>query len=368
MSQRNVSGVAAIIASPDASRGGLFGLSAASLHRVALVFPALCALAYPSLLSLLSAGLVLVHGPDQRNGPIVLVSVIGALTLALAVMLVSFVFGLALGSPHIARPEDFRARCVALLAFATPSLYVGFNNVAGVLNARSAVPVAWLIFWTLMAMIVLVGSKSSSAVSATSPVGHRRLAVAHGVSALAILLLFVGPHVTNHLAGFWNGSVHIEIMNAVRRVYRDDIVQPLLFTLIGFQILTGTVLVGRRMRMPSDFFGTVQTMCGAYIGVYILAHVTAVFAARYAGIDTNWTWLTTPHDSMLVSLSNLRLISHYWVGPIAVVAHVACGLRAILLQHNVSTATGNRLALALITLAVVAASLIMAALVNVHIA
>ena len=368
MSQRNVPGVSALIASPDACRGGLLGLSAASRHRLLLAIPALCALVYPSLLSFLSSGLVLVHGSASPDGAIVWISVIASLTLALAVMLVGFAFGRALGSLHIGSPEGCRARSIAHLVFATPSLYVGFNNVAGVLNARSAVPVAWLIFWTLMAMIVLVGSKSSSAVSATSPVGHRRLAVAHGVSALAILLLFVGPHVTNHLAGFWNGSVHIEIMNAVRRVYRDDIVQPLLFTLIGFQILTGTVLVGRRMRMPSDFFGTVQTMCGAYIGVYILAHVTAVFAARYAGIDTNWTWLTTPHDSMLVSLSNLRLISHYWVGPIAVVAHVACGLRAILLQHNVSTATGNRLALALITLAVVAASLIMAALVNVHIA
>ena len=368
MSQRNVPGVSAIIASPDACRGGLLALSAASLHRLLLVIPALSALAYPSMLSFLSSGLVLVHGSASPDGAIVWVSVIASLTLALAVMLVSFVFGRALGSPHVGSPEGRRARGIAHLVFATPSLYVGFNNVAGVMHAPSAVPVAWLIFWTLMAMIALLGSRSSSAASVISPVGHRRLAVAHGVSALAILLLFVGPHVTNHLAGFWNGSVHIEIMNAVRRVYRDDIVQPLLFTLIGFQILTGTVLVGRRMRMPSDFFGTVQTMCGAYIGVYILAHVTAVFAARYAGIDTNWTWLTTPHDSMLVSLSNLRLISHYWVGPIAVVAHVACGLRAILLQHNVSTATGNRLALALITLAVVAASLIMAALVNVHIA
>jgi hypothetical protein len=368
VSQRSVSGVSAIIASPDARRGGLLVLSAASRHRVALVIPALCALAYPSLLSFLSACLVLAHGSDRPNGPIVLVSVIGALTLALAVMLISFGFGRALGSAQVARPEDFRARCVALLAFATPSLYVGFNNVAGVLNARSAVPVAWLIFWTLMAIIVLVSSRSSSTASAISPVEHRRLAIAHGVSALAILLLFVAPHITNHLAGFWNGSVHIEIMNAVRRVYRDDIVQPLLLTLIGFQILTGTVLVGRRMRMPSDFFGTVQTICGVYVGVYILAHVTAVFAARYAGTDTNWTWLTTPHDSMLVSLSNLRLISHYWVGPIAIVAHVACGLRAVLLQHNVATEAANRLALALIALAVVASSLIMAALLNVHIA
>jgi len=368
VSQRNVPGVSAIIASPDACRGGLLGLSAASLHRLLLVIPALCALAYPSLLSWLSAGLVLVHGSDSPNGPIVWVGVIGSLTLAAAIMVVSFVFGLTLGSPHVGRPADYRARCVALLAFATPSLYVGFNNVAGVLDARPAVPVAWLIFWTLMAMIVLLGSRSSSAASAISPVGHRRLAVAHGVSALAILLLFVGPHIGNHLAGFWNGPVHIEMMNAVRRVYRDDIVQPVLLTLIGFQILTGTVLVRRRMRMPSDFLGTIQTMSGVYVGVYFLAHVTAVFAARYAGADTNWNWLTRPHDSMLVSLSNLRLIAHYWVGPIAIVTHVACGLRMVLLQHSVSTAAANRLALALITVGVVVSSVILAALLNVHIA
>jgi hypothetical protein len=317
---------------------------------------------------LLSSGLVLLHGSDSPNGPIVWVSVIGSLTLALAVMLVSFVFGLTLGSPHVGRPDDFRARCVALLAFATPSLYVGFANVAGVLRAPSAVPVAWLIFWTLMAMIVLQGSTSSSAASGISLAGHRRLAVAHGVSALAILLLFVGPHIGNHLTGFWSGSVHTEIMSAARHIYRNDVVQPILLALIGFQILSGIVLVGRRMRMPGDTFGTVQTMCGVYIGVYFLAHVTAVFAARYADIDTNWAWLTRPNDSLLFSLSKLRLIAHYWVGPIAIVAHVACGLRWVLLQRDVSSATTNRVAWALITAGFVASSIILLALLNVHIA
>ena len=201
-----------------------------------------------------------------------------------------------------------------------------------------------------------------------TPVGHRRLGLAHGVSASAILLLFVGPHIVNHVAGFWNGPVHIEIMNAVRRVYRDDIVQPILLALIGFQILSGTALARRRMRMPSDFLGTVQTMSGAYVGVYFLAHMTAVFAARYAGTNTNWTWLTRPNDSMLVSLSNLRLIAHYWVGPIAIFTHVACGLRMVLLQHDISPATADRLALALIIVGVVASSVILVALLNVHIA
>jgi hypothetical protein len=367
MNRRNVLGLSAMMASQDARRGGLPGLSAVSHHRLLLLIPALCALAYPSLLSWLSAGLVQVHGSDSPDGMIVWIGVIGSLTLALAVMLPSFVFGVTLGSSHV-RPEDFRARSIAHLAFATPSLYVGFANVGGVLHAPSAVPIAWLVFWTLVAMIVLLGPRPSSTAVAVTPVAHRRLAVAHGVSALAILLLFVGPHIGNHLAGFWNGSVHIEIMNAARHVYRDDIVQPILLALIGFQILSGTALVRRRMRMPSDILGTVQTMCGVYIGVYFLAHMTAVFAARHAGIDTNWTWLTRQNNSMIGSLSNLRLIAHYWMGPIAIVAHVACGLRMVLLQHDISPAMANRLALALITAGAVASSVILVALLNVHIA
>ena len=372
MDGRDAPGMSAIITSQDARRGGNPRRNAVSLRRLLRVIPALCALAYPSLLSWLSAGLVLVHGSDAPNGPIVWVGVIGSLILALAVMLASFAAGLMLGSPRVGKSDDFHARCIALLAFATPSLYVGFANVGGVLRAPSAVPVAWLIFWTLMAIIALLGSSPpgsrSSTASAISPAPHRRLAVTHGVSAVAILLLFVGPHIANHLTGFWSGSLHADIMNAARHVYRDDIVQPILLALIGFQVLSGIVLVRRKTRMPNDLFGTVQTMSGAYIGVYFFAHMTAVFAARHAGIDTNWTWLTRYNNSLLGSLSNLRLIAHYWVGPIAIVTHAACGLRAVLLQHDVSMATTNRLALALIALAVVASSLIIAALLNIHIA
>ena len=103
MNQRDVLSLSAIMASQDARRGGFLGLSAVSLHRLLLAIPALCALAYPSLLSWLSAGLVQVHGSASPNGMIVWVSVIGSVTLALAVMLLSFVFGLTLGSSHVGR-------------------------------------------------------------------------------------------------------------------------------------------------------------------------------------------------------------------------------------------------------------------------
>lgn len=367
MSKPGGLGLSAIIASKDAGPDSSSGLSTASRRRLWLVVPALCALVYPSLLDLLSAGLVLAHGSDTPNGPIVWVAVFASLALALVVMLVSFAFGLTLGSPHVERGEDFRARCVALLAFATPSLYVGFANIGGVLGTPSAVPVAWLIFWALMVVVIVTGSRPSSAASAISPAAYQRLGAVHGASALAILLLFVAPHIGNHLAGFWSGAIHTEVMSVARHVYRSETVQPVLLALIGFQITSGTVLVQRRMTMPGDVFGTVQTMCGAYVGVYFLAHMTAVFAARHAGVDTNWAWLTRPNDSLLFSLTKLRLIAHYWVGPIAIIAHLACGLRWVLLQRDSSPATANRIAWSLIIAAAVVSSIILLALLNVHI-
>ena len=96
--------------------------------------------------------------------------------------------------------------------------------------------------------------------------------------------------------------------------------------------------------------------------------MTAVFAARHAGVDTNWSWLTRPNDSLLVSLLKLRLIAHYWAGPIAIVAHVACGLRWVMLQRDIAPTTTNRIAWALIAAGVVASSAILLALLNVHLA
>src|SRR6266540_1498840 len=93
-----------------------------------------------------------------------------------------------------------------------------------------------------------------------------------------------------------------------------------------------------------------------------------VFAARYADIDTNWSWLTRPNNSMLVSLSNLRLIAHIRWGQLHLSPTLPCGLRMVLLQRDISQPTANRLALALITVGVVVSSVILVALLNVHIA
>jgi hypothetical protein len=44
---------------------------------------------------------------------------------------------------------------------------------------------------------------------------------------------------------------------------------------------------------------------------------------------------------MLVSLTNLRLIGHYWFGPVAIATHLGCGLRLVLRQHNTRAALAD---------------------------
>ncbi|HEY5083511.1 MAG TPA: hypothetical protein VII48_03240, partial [Rhizomicrobium sp.] len=250
-----------------------------------------------------------------------------------------------------------------------PSLLVGFGNVAGLLHARSAVVIAWPLFWlAVIAVAGLTQEGPQRAPEATPVSSHRRLAVAHGMSALAILILFVLPHLANHLAGIVSGAAHIEVMRWARLDYRNVIVEPLLLTLIAFQIMSGLVLVRRKLSRTSDLFGTLQTMTGIYVGIYLLAHMTAAFSARGAGTDTNWNWLTYDDRGLLSHLDSFTLVAHYWVGPIAIVAHVACGLRVVMLEHGVSERMVGRLAWGLIGLGVAASSVILAGLLGVHIA
>jgi len=298
--------------------------ASAGLWRIA---PVLCAAAYPFLSQLLSWLLVVAHGSASVDSGGLCFAVTGSLLLALGVMGTAFAF-------ERTQP-DLRSRPAAHLAFATPSLFVGFGNAANLLHSPQLVTIAWLVFWAVVAVVVFARRNARTPAERISPAAYRRVGIAHGISASLILILFIAPHLANHTAGLLSGAAHIEFMKEARQLYRAAMFEPLLLTLIAFQIVSGTLLVRRRLRSESDFFGSLQTMTGVYVGIYFVAHLTAVFGARFAGTDTNWNWLTNNDHSMLVSLSNLRLIAHYWFGPIALLTHLGCGLQLELHQHDI---------------------------------
>jgi hypothetical protein len=325
------------------------------------MLPGLAAIAYPFLLSAIGWLLGQFQVAVPPDPAAVTVTVLAILASASAVMGVAFGRALALG--RVGGPSA--PRLVAHLAFATPTLLVAFGNVVGLFHARGALAIAWPLFWVAVMTVAWLAQETTLPAPIVS---SRRLAVAHGVSAVAILILFIIPHLGNHLTGIVSGSDHIGVMKLVRLVYRNSVIEPLLLTLIGFQIMSGFVLVRRRLSRANDVFGTLQTMTGIYVGCYFLGHMTAVFSARGAGTDTNWNWLTDNDQGLLAHLSGFSLVGHYWVGPIAIITHVACGLRMVMLEHGISDRAATRTAWSLIGLGVMASSVILTGLLGAHIA
>ena len=293
--------------------------------------PAISAGLYPSLSQALSQLLIAVHGSASPDGLALWGGVAGSLILAFAVMAISFSVA---RNARGADSADFRTRCIAHLAFATPSLFVGFGNASGVLHLPAIVSIGWPAFWAVLAVIALSPRGTPLRPLRMDAAGYRRLGIAHGISASAILILFIAPHLANHTAGIFSGMAHLDFMKSARLEYRNDIVEPLLLVLILFQVASGVTLVQRRLRGAGDLIGSLQTMTGAYAGIYLLAHLIAVFGARYRGTDTDWNWLTNQDHSMLASLAGLRLIGHYWFGPVAILTHLGCGLRMVLREHG----------------------------------
>ena len=331
-----------------------------------LVLPALAAIAYPLLLQAIAVLLGLIGVVSPPSPTAIAIVAIAILACAMSMMAVAFARALVLGRSGVGSPAS---RLLAHLAFAVPSLLVGFGNVVGLFHARTALAYAWPLFWlAVMALVTLAEESPEPALISPSWLSpSRRLAVAHGVSAVAILVLFVLPHLANHISGIISGADHIQMMKLLRLDYRNAIIEPLLLTLIAFQIMSGFVLVRRKLSHPSDFFGTLQTMTGVYVGFYLLGHMTAAFAARGAGTDTNWNWLTADDRGLLFYLSGFALVGHYWVGPIAIITHIGCGLRAVMLAHGVSEQAAARLVFGLIGLGVVVSSVILAGLLGAHI-
>jgi hypothetical protein len=186
----------------------------------------------------------------------------------------------------------------------------------------------WVVLWAALIAWVTFERPSQWHSQAAN---HSWLKSAHGISAAAITL-FALFHITNHLAGLAGARAHLALMTAFRTVYRYPAVEVLLVTAVLFQVVSGVVLLRRRL-MTADRFEMLQGAAGAYLLMFFASHLRAVFKARYVRhIDTNWIWLTS--SNLLTDQWSARLIPYYFLGIVALGLHGACGLRHVLLQHG----------------------------------
>jgi len=329
-------------------------------EQLQMLAPSLAALLYPFALEGFNAGVTrIVEGGAGALG----LSWLGAamcLALAFAVPLIAMLAAMSLSGIDRPTAAQLRAKRSALLAIAAPTLFTFLGVVLSMLHDPVPDTWLWVACWAI-ALTLLLRSDSGAPARVTARLVPVPLRVAHGVSALALVMIFLALHIANHLMFPAGAETYDAVMKVFRHVYRTDILQPVVVALFLFQIGTGLFFAWRLTAAPTDRFRTFQIASGVYLAFYVLGHMDSVFifSRTYLGIDTGWSFATGAPTGLVKDPWNIRLVPHYWLGAFFVLAHLAAGARAVMMAHGVSKALADRLMVGGAVLAGLVATVIM---------
>lgn len=326
-------------------------------RRLLGLTPALAAIVYPFALQGFHAA---VSGTAGTSGGAEVP--LAALLLLAMFLLPGLGLALALRSSHLAQPSRFqlRARQLALLSVAAPPLFVFIAFLLSILHHPIPETSAWVILWSAAALWAWVGSADPDTPAGSAPVAKFR--VAHGAVA-AIVVLYVVFHLTNHLFGLIGPSAHAAVMKLGRKVYRAPAIEPVLVGLLLFQVASGGWLAWRWSALRVDRYRMFQVASGIYLWFFILTHMnSALVSARLIHkTSTDWAWASGAPIGLIHDAWSIRLLPHYALGVFFVLAHLASGLRGVLLAHGANPVVINRawagglMAAALVSAAIVGA-------------
>ena len=319
--------------------------------------PAAAALVYPLLLAGLHRGGILLQGDVAVGSAVVVVS----LLLVLAVPAFGLYTAVRLGRIEQPTIAQMRARGVAHLAYACPPLFTLIGVLLYINAASISDLVLWAAIWLAAGSAILVSaSRGEAAPRRQTPAGLR---FAHGASAAAILAIFLIMHLGNHLVGLWGVEAHKAVMEMLRHWYRNPVVEPALILLMVFQVLSGAWLLRARLAQRASLFETLQSSTGAYLGLFVTSHITAVLVLgrSFVGIDTDFYWASGEAAGLIADPWNVRLIPHYSLAVWGLITHAGCGLRTVMLARQVRETFADKFALwisaggALVAIAIVSA-------------
>jgi len=331
--------------------------------------PAVAALLYPLALKMLYESGKLLH---RASGP---AEVMACLAIVVSVGLIYSVPAVGIGVAYVlgrherTSSSELLARRIAHLAVASPPLFVLIGVVFFLLHSANGDTVFWSILWlTVLAAAAWSMRRQGTETPASSTPNPIPLRFAHGTSALLIVLIFLAWHILNHASAVFSFELNKAMMISLRKWYRSDLVQPVLVTLILFQVVSGLILFWRATGTRSDLYRTLQTSTGAFLTAFIVSHLNAAFILGRAvtKVDTTFLWASGAPVGLLADSWNVRLIPHYSLGVWFVVIHMGLGLRSVLLAHRVSHLTANRVALATAILGAALAVTITFAQLRVH--
>ncbi|SHN86532.1 hypothetical protein SAMN05444170_6724 [Bradyrhizobium erythrophlei] len=297
-------------------------------NRLGMIIAPAAALVYPLTLKSFNDAVTSVE--VGHSSYLSILAAVISLMLSFAVPAAALVMSQRLGAIENPTLAQLRARRIATLSVAAPTILV-FLGVL-VFMAGNPVPdvALWTLFWIGALMFVLLADNERPVPSDAKPVWPA-IRVAHGFSALAIVTIFLGLHLTNH-------------MKSVRAVYRAKLIEPVLVLLLFFQVGTGLYFAMRYMAKPMDAFRAFQVASGMYLVFYVVGHMDSVFilGRTFLGIETGWDFATGAPVGLIRGARNIRLLPHYGLGVFFVLAHLSSGLRLVLLGHGVSKPIADR--------------------------
>lgn len=142
----------------------------------------------------------------------------------------------------------------------------------------------------------------------------------HYLSGLTISI-FIGLHLFNHFMGIFGAEVHLAVMDKLRLVYRNVIVETILLIVVGIQIYSGLKLYFSKRKTKNSFYGKLHIWTGLYLAFFLTMHVGAVLAGRYIlNLDTNFYFGVAGLNTFPFALF---FVPYYGFAIIAFFGHIA---------------------------------------------
>ncbi|MCU0438656.1 MAG: hypothetical protein MUC49_12165 [Raineya sp.] len=144
--------------------------------------------------------------------------------------------------------------------------------------------------------------------------------VIHYFSGIFISL-FVGMHLFNHVWGILGAEKHIALMNHLRVVYRNPLIETLLLLAVLVQIISGLLLFKEVRKKSVSFFNKLHVYSGLYLAIFLIIHVSAILGGRLVlKLDTNFYFGVAGLNTFPL---NLFFIPYYGLAVFSFFGHIA---------------------------------------------
>jgi hypothetical protein len=121
----------------------------------------------------------------------------------------------------------------------------------------------------------------------------------------------------------WYGiEKHQQVLDFLRTIYQNRIIEPILISCFGFQAISGILLFFRLRKQPKKSTSDkVQMYSGLILGLFIIQHISATIGQRIQfEFDTNFYFAA---NVVLKWPLKLYFIPYYFLGVFTLGLHIA---------------------------------------------